>query len=129
MLDVDNKVYASYIGDAYKSAGAQQLTNKFQNYIFNFMQKGDPNSSNLEDWNQWQKDANKNILYLDATKTEATAKADKTEYDYDSILTAIENDTSISEDSKDKIIKTVLNGRWFSYRLDQKYDNLSEFDK
>ena len=27
------------------------------------------------------------------------------------------------------LVKNVLNGRWFSRRLDEAYDNLSEFEK
>ena len=39
------------------------------------------------------------------------------------------NDNTITVNKKDYLIEHVMNGRWFSHQLDQKYDNLSVFDK
>ena len=45
--------------------------------------------------------------------------------DYKNILEEIDNDNTISQEAKNKIIKEVLNGRWFSNELDKTYGNES----
>lgn len=44
---------------------------------------------------------------------------------YDDIIKDMEADTSISPEIKERMIKNVLNGRWFSSALDEKYNNKS----
>ncbi|MGH2118940.1 hypothetical protein ACRCJ0_12805, partial [Aerococcus sp. L_32] len=90
---------------------------------------GNPNGENLTEWTEWQKDADENILFLDADDSVAIAKMGKKEFDYASVLAAIENDRSITEEQKADLLSEVMNGRWFSYELDKKYHNLSEYDQ
>jgi hypothetical protein len=44
-------------------------------------------------------------------------------------LEEIASDSSISQERKEVLISQVLNGRWFSRGLDEKYGNLSDFEK
>ena len=41
----------------------------------------------------------------------------------DHYLNEIENDHSITDEDKNTIVKEVLNGRWFSSRLDSYFNN------
>ena len=129
LLDTDSKSYAELVTDSYESQGAKELSVMFQNYIYEFISSGNPNGENLTEWTEWQKDADENILFLDADDSVATAKMGKKEFDYASVLAAIENDRSITEEQKADLLSEVMNGRWFSYELDKKYHNLSEYDQ
>ncbi|MEZ7603592.1 hypothetical protein [Streptococcus parasanguinis] len=46
-----------------------------------------------------------------------------------SLLEEIASDSSISQERKEVLISQVLNGRWFSRGLDEKYGHLSDFEK
>ncbi|MER2147361.1 MAG: carboxylesterase family protein [Aerococcus urinaeequi] len=129
LLDTDSESYAELVTDSYESQGAKELSVMFQNYIYEFISSGNPNGENLTEWTEWQKDADENILFLDADDSVAIAKMGKKEFDYASVLTAIENDRSITEEQKADLLSEVMNGRWFSYELDKKYHNLSEYDQ
>lgn len=129
LLDTDSKSYAELVTDSYESQGAKELSVMFQNYIYEFISSGNPNGENLTEWTEWQKDADENILFLDADDSVAIAKMGKKEFDYASVLAAIENDSSIIEEQKADLLSEVMNGRWFSYELDKKYHNLSEYDQ
>ncbi|MGK0713280.1 carboxylesterase family protein [Aerococcus urinaeequi] len=129
LLDTDSESYAELVTDSYESQGAKELSVMFQNYIYEFISSGNPNGENLTEWTEWQKDADENILFLDADDSVAIAKMGKKEFDYASVLAAIENDRSITEEQKADLLSEVMNGRWFSYELDKKYHNLSEYDQ
>lgn len=129
LLDTDSESYAELVTNSYESQGAKELSVMFQNYIYEFISSGNPNGENLTEWTEWQKDADENILFLDADDSVAIAKMGKKEFDYASVLAAIENDRSITEEQKADLLSEVMNGRWFSYELDKKYHNLSEYDQ
>ena len=129
LLDTDSESYAELVTDSYESQGAKELSVMFQNYIYEFISSGNPNGENLTEWTEWQKDADENILFPDADDSVAIAKMGKKEFDYASVLAAIENDRSITEEQKADLLSEVMNGRWFSYELDKKYHNLSEYDQ
>lgn len=129
LLDTDSESYAELVTDSYESQGAKELSVMFQNYIYEFISSGNPSGENLTEWTEWQKDADENILFLDADDSVAIAKMGKKEFDYASVLAAIENDRSITEEQKADLLSEVMNGRWFSYELDKKYHNLSEYDQ
>ena len=44
---------------------------------------------------------------------------------YEKILDAMDADKSISDEDKAVMIRTVLNGRWFSTAVDERYGNES----
>ncbi|MFC3927942.1 carboxylesterase family protein [Streptococcus caprae] len=128
LLDTNSQNYASLVGEAYASDGAQALSKTFQDYLYNFIKTGNPNGDGLTTWNPWND--KQEVLQLDATSAEALATL-TTQDDLSpaTVIEAIAADTSISDVDKETMIKTVLNGRWFSYELDKAYDNLSEFDQ
>lgn len=90
LLDTDSESYAELVTDSYESQGAKELSVMFQNYIYEFISSGNPNGENLTEWTEWQKDADENILFLDADDSVAIAKMGKKEFDYASVLAAIE---------------------------------------
>lgn len=82
----------------------------------------------VRQWTEWTEE-NKETLFLNADQSSAKAKLGQIDYTYTDILSAIEADTTISEEEKEALISEVLNNRWFSDKLDEKQDNLSDFDK
>ena len=61
----------------------------------------------------------KKILIVVADKVKAT----------EDVLKQMEADTTVSKEVKDKWIKEVLNGRWFSGKLDEHFGNSSLWAK
>lgn len=122
MLDTENVNYQSIIGDNFETDGAKELTNLFQNYIYQFISTGDPNGTDLPEWKEWTPDSAENMLFLDATEAEASATMGEMGYTYDSVLEAIEADDTITPEQKQALLAEVLNGRWFSAGLDAKFN-------
>ena len=111
-------------GTAYEYEGPKELTEKFQSYISNFLWTGDPNGEGLVKWEAWT-DAKEgpSQLILNADKEKAMIEMSTDRISYDEILDRMEEDTSISEEAKKQIISEVLNGRWFSAGLDERFGN------
>jgi para-nitrobenzyl esterase len=129
LLDTQSKNYAGLVGDAYESDGAKELSKMFQDYVYEFIKNGDPNGTDLPQWDEWKEDASDNLLFVNADKQKASAEMGSKEYDYAKVLEDIDKDTTITDEQKKELISKVMNGRWFSKGLDKKYDQLSEFDK
>lgn len=129
LLDTNSQNYAALVGDAYKSEGAKELSTMFQQYMYEFIKNGDPNGVDLTEWTEWKQDSDNSLLFLDADESTATAEMGKKEFNYDDVLSAIDKDTTVTEEQKQDLLAKVMNGRWFSKELDTKYGNLSEFDK
>ena len=128
LMDSNSKNYNWFIGDAYKTKGAKQLSTIYKKYIHNFIYSGNPNGNNLVYWDNWSQDnkkANKALLYLTADKNEAIISMGGQSYTYQEVIDKMEKDQSISPESKKTIISQVLNGRWFSQQLDNQYKNQS----
>lgn len=112
--------------DAFNNDGARDLTEKFTKYISNFLWNSDPNSEGLVIWEKWSyKDNTSNQLLLNADKEKAIIQMSNQTTDINEIFEQMDKDDSISKETKDKIIKEVLNGRWFSKELDEVYGNES----
>lgn len=128
LLDNTSDKYTDLIGDFFETEGATDLSKTFKAYIANFLKTGNPNDEDLVEWESWTKENQENkssILILDADKEEATHYMSSEELTQEDILNNLENDDSISAENKKDIIKNVLNGRWFSNDLDEKYQNPS----
>ncbi|MCI7813240.1 MAG: carboxylesterase family protein [Lachnospiraceae bacterium] len=111
-------------GSAYEYAGPKELTEKFQSYISNFLWTGDPNGEGLETWKAWTgAEEGPSQLLLDADKEKAIITMSTDRVSYDEILDRMEADDTISEEAKSQIISEVLNGRWFSAGLDERFGN------
>lgn len=112
--------------EAFENDGAKDLTEKFTKYISNFLWNDDPNSEGLVKWEKWTNENDgPTQLLLDANKDEAIIQMSYERTDYKNILEEMDNDNTISQEAKNKIIKEVLNGRWFSNELDKIYGNES----
>lgn len=128
MLDKDNQNYQQIIGQVYQTEGAEALSSIFQDYIYQFISTGDPNGKDLPQWQEWQSEG-KAVLHMNAKDKAAQVQMIENGESYEDILQQIEDDVTISQERKSQLIAQVLNGRWFSYGLDEKYGNLSEFDR
>jgi len=128
LLSPDNANYDSVIGSAYDLPGAVDLGKVFRNYISNFVHNGDPNGNGLTQWDTWTPQASLNgdsTLILDANRRKAIAYASSPEFTYEQVLAAMRADRTISEADKAELISKVLNGRWFSGKLDKSFGNAS----
>lgn len=121
LLDPSSQSYNALVGDAYQSNGAKELSTNFQNYIYDFM-------TGNRMWTPYSKDTRK-VLNIDATKDKTQATLKTTAFTDNDILNEMSNDDTITANKKEYLIKHVMNGRWFSHQLDEKYNNLSDFDK
>lgn len=114
---------ASY-PEAFNNEGAKDLSNKFTKYISNFLWNDNPNGEDLVEWNSWTSSSDgPTQLLLDADLNKAIITISHERTSYESILNEIENDHSITDEDKNTIVKEVLNGRWFSSRLDSYFNN------
>ncbi|MEJ8306380.1 carboxylesterase family protein [Saccharibacillus sacchari] len=128
LLSPDNANYDSVIGSAYDLPGAVDLGKVFRKYISNFVHNGDPNGAGLTEWNTWTPQSSLNgesMLILDANRRKAIAYASSPDFSYDQVLAAMRADRTVSEADKAELIAKVLNGRWFSGKLDQSFGNKS----
>ena len=93
-------------------------------YISNFLWNDNPNGEDLVEWNSWTSSSDgPTQLLLDADLNKAIITMSHERTSYESILNEIENDHSITDEDKNTIVKEVLNGRWFSSRLDSYFNN------
>ncbi|GLX68175.1 carboxylesterase family protein [Paenibacillus glycanilyticus] len=103
--------------------GRTDLTATVQHYLKNFMYTGNPNSKGLTEWKTWSnaKGAPK-LMVLDANKEKAVVGMTKEYINESDVFKAIDEDTSISQNEKTKMLSTVMSGRFFSTSLDARYN-------
>jgi len=112
--------------DSFNNAGAKDLGTKFTKYISNFLWNSNPNSENLVEWKPWTgADRGPTQLIFNADKDKANIVMSEDRTKYEDVLKEIEADTTVSKEVKDKLIKEVLNGRWFSGQIDEHFKNTS----
>lgn len=112
------------VAGSLQNAGAKDLTKKFTAYVSNFMWNGNPNGTDLVKWDSWtnaNKDPSQLILNADMDKAIITMSNERDTYD--KVIIDIKNDTSVSPEAKEKLLKEVLNGRWFSKKLDETFNS------
>lgn len=115
---------AATFPESFEGNGVLDLTDKFTSYVSNFLRTGDPNGEGLVTWNSWSADGASQLI-LDANNDNAIITMSNSHETYDNIINDMEKDTTISQESKESIIKNVLNGRWFSKGLDEHFGNES----
>lgn len=109
--------------DVFAKPGPQELSDIFIASLASFIRTGDPNNELLpEKWQAWTPENRAEIVF-DADTEKANVYLHSDDTSYDGILNELEADNSINADSKNYIIKNILNGRWFSGGLDAKYHN------
>ena len=115
--------------DAFKTAGAKELSKAFLASLAAFMRTGNPNTELLgSTWQKWNPNYRPELVF-DANRVQPRIYSVNSRVSYEGILAEIDNDKTISQESKDYIIHNVLNGRWFSAGLDAKYGNASLWEK
>ena len=109
--------------DVFAKPGPQELSDIFIASLAAFIRTGDPNNGLLpEKWEAWTPQNRAEIVF-DADGKQAKVYQRSNYTSYDGILKELEADNSLNADSKNYIIKNILNGRWFSGGLDVKYHN------
>lgn len=115
--------------DAFKTAGAKQLSKAFLASLSAFMRTGNPNAELLGNtWQKWNPSYRPELVF-DANRVQPRIYSVNSRVSYEGILAEMDNDKTISQESKDYIIHNVLNGRWFSAGLDAKYGNASLWEQ
>ncbi len=109
--------------DVFAKSGPQKLSDIFIASLAAFIRTGDPNNGLLtEKWEAWTPQ-NRAETVFDADGKQAKVYRRSNDTSYEGILKELEADNSLNADSKNYIIKNILNGRWFSGGLDTKYHN------
>ena len=109
--------------DVFSKSGPQKLSDIFIASLAAFIRTGDPNNALLpEKWEAWTPQ-NRAETVFDADDKQAKVYQLSNDTSYEGILEELEADNSLNADSKNYIIKNILNGRWFSGGLDAKYHN------
>ena len=115
----------SSVYDFESAAGYQDMAGKFNAYLKNFINTGNPNGENDEmEWKSWT-DEEKNTMVFDADDTKATLELKDVYKTNEEIISDIDSDSTVSDEVKTYIIKNIMNGRWFSADLDEHFDTAS----
>lgn len=115
--------------EAFKTAGAKELSKAFLASLAAFMRTGNPNTELLgSTWQKWNPNYRPELVF-DANRVQPRIYSVNSRVSYEGILAEMDNDKTISQESKDYIIHNVLNGRWFSDGLDAKYGNASLWEQ
>ena len=123
MLSSKNN-YTEIFKGAFEKPGYVAMAKEYNQYLANFLASGDPNGQGMTSWSKWAPD-NKVSMVFDGDETNSVIAQKDVSTTYEDILKAMEADASVSREIKDKMVKHVLDGRWFSSALDEKYKNES----
>ena len=97
-------------------AGYQAMAEQLRVYLKNFITSGDPNGKKLLSgstrWQRWTPDSPA-LLVLDADADHATAQCTTQTETKESLLAAMEADSTLSPALKQAVIENVLKGRFF----------------
>ena len=115
----DHHGYTS-IFDFAKHAGYQDMADKFNAYLANFLASGNPNGKGLTEWTPWTTD-NKVSQVFDADDNLATIENKDVSTTYDEIMDAMDKDDTLDVKTKRYVIENTLNGRWFADALHDRY--------
>lgn len=116
--------YLEYFPGAFEKAGYKAMANEYNSYLANFLASGNPNGEGLASWSGWTPE-NKVSMVFDGTESEAVVEEKDVSTTNEEIIAAMEADTSISEEIKEKMVRHVMNGRWFSSAQDEYFKNES----
>lgn len=118
--------FSSLFPAAFDNAGAKDLSDKLSQYLADFLRTGDPNGTGLVTWKPWESaSSGPTQLVADADAQKAVIRMTEERTRYDDVLAAMEADQTLPEADKKHLIEKVLNGRWFSRRLDLHFGNSS----
>lgn len=112
--------YATFIGEDFESEGSRALSADFKAYLKAFVANGDPNADSLPEWKAYTA-GGQDVLSMNADTKVAKIHMTSDKQEAKDILNQMEIDGTLSKETKDELNKTVLNGRWFSSVIDEKY--------
>lgn len=121
MLAKENN-YAPMMPGTFDTPAYEDMAGMFNRYLRNFLHSGNPNGDGLAQWEAWQPETHLSMVF-DAADDGALAECRTVTTTYGSIMDDMDSDQSIPQDVKDKVIRNVMNGRWFSEALDRRYNN------
>lgn len=125
-LLTDKPVYTSKLyPEPFIDAGPQALSKALQHYIGQFLRTGNPNGNGQPQWNPVGDKGNR--LILTADKEHALIKEIQKQPDEDKILDDLAKDDTVTAEEKETILRRVLNGRWFSQKLDSRFHNRDQW--
>ena len=126
LLTGKNGGRAASFPSSFSSPGAKDLSAKFVSYVSNFLWTGNPNGKGLTHWKPWISGKNgPTQLLLDADLERAKISMSSERTRYEEVLREMDADNSIPKADKERLIRNVLSGRWFSRKLDLYYGNLN----
>lgn len=110
--------YPTFDLDGFKSTGYTAMAEKFNAYLTNFLQTGNPNGRGLDQWSKWASDSKQSMVF-NGDDSGAKIELKDVSKTYQNIIDEMLADTTVSEDVKMAQIKNVTNGRWFSAYQDE----------
>lgn len=111
--------------DFFQHTGAECLGIIFCSSIKAFMNDGNPNCADLDiEWKKWTPD-NQQEVRFDADRERCYVSEHYNTFTHKALFDEYDADTGVNPDVKDYIIHNVLNNRWFSKELDERYGNPS----
>lgn len=119
--------YSGFFGDIFTGEGYTAMSDVFNEYLTNFLATGDPNGGELATWDAFTVDNTVSMVF-DSDETSAIVELMDDTTSYEAIMDAMDADTTIPEGLKDFVISNVMNGRWFSAALDERYGNANLWD-
>ena len=102
----------------------QNMAAAFNAHLKSFLATGDPNGEGLAEWSAWTPE-NPVSMVLDAADGAGSGECRDVSTTYADIMSRMDADESVSEEGKNLAIANVMNGRWFSAALDERYGNPS----
>ena len=121
MLSSVNNYSALY---DFSEAGYQSMAAAFNAHLKSFLATGDPNAEGLAEWSAWTPE-NPVSMVLDAADGAGSGECRDVSTTYEDIMNRMDADESVSDEGKNLAIANVMNGRWFSAALDERYGNPS----
>ncbi|MCI9148694.1 MAG: carboxylesterase/lipase family protein [Hungatella sp.] len=119
MLSTENN-YAAMIPDTFDQPAYMSMADAFNQYLKNFLYTGDPNGDNLTTWEAWTPESHLSMVF-DGADEQAVIECKSVATTYEDIMDNMDADTTLDPKIKEGVISQVMNGRWFSDALDQRY--------
>lgn len=119
---IDPSLQLPFFGDAFKTEGAKALSTAFKAHLASFIRSGTPDRSQAVQWKAWNNNTVNNgesLYVMDANLSRFIAYRTGQTYSFADVNTLIENDMTVDDKTKTRLLHQVLNGRWFSASLDQ----------
>ena len=119
MLSTENN-YGSMMPDTFDQPAYMAMADNFNQYFKNFLHTGDPNGDNLIKWEAWNPESHLSMVF-DGADGKAVIECKSVTTTYEEIMDEMDQDNSLAPEIKTGVIENVMNGRWFSDALDQRY--------